>query len=140
MTINRPNKSIELSGNPISPLPPPPLPPLCTHVSRYPLNLTYPIRLFCVHGGISPNLDTLGDIKMINRFVEPVDGSLLADLLWADPDDDEAVVQTRTGDRSPDDCVSTEVCVPVWRGGQGGGGGADERHCGERDNVTRCMW
>ncbi|CAM9524739.1 unnamed protein product, partial [Sphacelaria rigidula] len=61
--------------------------------------------LFCVHGGISPRLGTLQDIRALNRRVEPVDGSLLADLLWSDPSDDEAVVQTKMVADSPEDSV-----------------------------------
>ena len=38
-----------------------------------------------MHGGISQNVRTLGNIKEINRFVEPpVDGTF-CDLLWSDP-------------------------------------------------------
>lgn len=39
---------------------------------------------FCVHGGISPELEKLSDLQTINRFQEPSDG-LFCDLLWADP-------------------------------------------------------
>lgn len=45
--------------------------------------------------------------------MEPVDGSLLADLLWSDPSDDEAVVQTKMVADSPEDTVMPEVCVPL---------------------------
>ncbi|THH18145.1 hypothetical protein EW146_g2790 [Bondarzewia mesenterica] len=42
-------------------------------------------KFFCVHGGISPHLDTLEDIHRMNRFEEPQAHGLLCDLLWADP-------------------------------------------------------
>ncbi|KAI0281767.1 Metallo-dependent phosphatase-like protein [Russula aff. rugulosa BPL654] len=42
-------------------------------------------KFFCVHGGISPELNVVADIDRINRFMEPASAGLLCDLLWADP-------------------------------------------------------
>lgn len=42
-------------------------------------------KFFCVHGGISPELNTLDDIRRMHRFEEPKSHGLLCDLLWADP-------------------------------------------------------
>jgi serine/threonine-protein phosphatase 2B catalytic subunit len=39
----------------------------------------------CMHGGISPELETIEDINKINRFVEPPLQGFLCDLLWSDP-------------------------------------------------------
>ena len=43
-------------------------------------------RIFCVHGGLSPQLDNLQQIKAIQRPTGIPETGLLADLLWSDPD------------------------------------------------------
>jgi len=44
-------------------------------------------RVFCVHGGLSPNLQGIDQIRAIDRKQEvPHDGPM-CDLLWSDPDD-----------------------------------------------------
>jgi serine/threonine-protein phosphatase PP1 catalytic subunit len=43
-------------------------------------------KIFCVHGGISPDLKTLDDIRNIQRPIEVPEEGLLCDLLWSDPD------------------------------------------------------
>ncbi|CDK24228.1 unnamed protein product [Kuraishia capsulata CBS 1993] len=54
--------------------------PLCAIMNK---------QFFCVHGGISPELDTLQDIEKLNRFVREIPShGLMSDLLWADPRDD----------------------------------------------------
>jgi len=39
----------------------------------------------CIHGGLSPELHTLDDLKSIDRFREPPTHGLMCDILWADP-------------------------------------------------------
>jgi serine/threonine-protein phosphatase PP1 catalytic subunit len=43
-------------------------------------------RIFCCHGGISPELTHLSDIYQIKRPSEIPDHGLLCDLVWADPE------------------------------------------------------
>ncbi|WVZ11068.1 hypothetical protein V8G54_015598 [Vigna mungo] len=45
-------------------------------------------KILCMHGGLSPDMDSLDQIKAIERPVDVPDQGLLCDLLWADPDTD----------------------------------------------------
>ncbi|KAA6411547.1 MAG: serine threonine- phosphatase 2b catalytic subunit [Lasallia pustulata] len=42
-------------------------------------------QFLCIHGGLSPELHTLEDLKSIDRFREPPTHGLMCDILWADP-------------------------------------------------------
>nr|GFA59507.1 serine/threonine-protein phosphatase PP1 isozyme 9 [Tanacetum cinerariifolium] len=43
-------------------------------------------KIFCVHGGLSPELENLRQIEVIERPIDiPCDG-ILRDLLWSEPD------------------------------------------------------
>ncbi|XP_071796976.1 serine/threonine-protein phosphatase PP1-gamma catalytic subunit B-like [Asterias amurensis] len=44
--------------------------------------------IFCMHGGLSPDLSTIDQLRHINRPLDIPDHGLVCDLLWADPDDD----------------------------------------------------
>jgi len=46
-------------------------------------------RVFCVHGGLSPNLHSLDQIRLIDRKQEVPHEGAMCDLLWSDPDDIE---------------------------------------------------
>ncbi|KAK3196041.1 3',5'-cyclic-nucleotide phosphodiesterase (PDEase) (3':5'-CNP) [Lecanicillium sp. MT-2017a] len=45
-------------------------------------------QFLCIHGGLSPELHTLDDLRNINRFREPPTQGLMCDILWADPLED----------------------------------------------------
>jgi len=60
----------------------------CTEIFDY-LSLSALIddKIFCVHGGLSPSINTLDQIRSIDRKQEvPHDGSM-CDLMWSDPED-----------------------------------------------------
>jgi diadenosine tetraphosphatase ApaH/serine/threonine PP2A family protein phosphatase len=42
-------------------------------------------KIFCCHGGLSPNLKTLDQLRRISRPLEIEDKGLVVDLLWSDP-------------------------------------------------------
>ena len=43
-------------------------------------------KILCMHGGLSPDLKSIENIKDISRPTEIPDNGLLCDLLWSDPD------------------------------------------------------
>ncbi|KAK7003476.1 serine/threonine-protein phosphatase alpha-3 isoform-like isoform X1 [Biomphalaria glabrata] len=47
-------------------------------------------KIFCCHGGLSPELRTLSQIRKIHRPLDVPDEGLVQDLLWADPHPDPA--------------------------------------------------
>ena len=47
-------------------------------------------KIFCVHGGLSPSLTHMDDIRQIARPTDVPDYGLLNDLLWSDPADMDA--------------------------------------------------
>ncbi|KAL6946988.1 3',5'-cyclic-nucleotide phosphodiesterase (PDEase) (3':5'-CNP) [Hanseniaspora vineae] len=62
----------------------------CTSFNALPLAALMNNQYFCVHGGISPELQHYNDVntKIPNRFKEIPSRGLMCDLMWADPMDD----------------------------------------------------
>jgi len=52
-----------------------------------PLSALVDNKIFCVHGGLSPKIDTLDDIRKLDRVQEVPHEGPLCDLIWSDPDD-----------------------------------------------------
>lgn len=46
-------------------------------------------KIFCVHGGLSPQIETLQDINNINRFQEMQPEGPFVDLMWSDPGEED---------------------------------------------------
>lgn len=51
-----------------------------------PIAATINDKIFCIHGGLSPQLEDLSQIESIKRPTDIPDKGLLTDLLWSDPD------------------------------------------------------
>jgi len=62
----------------------------CTEIFDY-LSLSAIIedRIFCVHGGLSPSINTLDQIRTIDRKQEVPHEGPMCDLMWSDPEDIE---------------------------------------------------
>eukprot|EP01088_Endostelium_zonatum_P008954 TRINITY_DN22139_c0_g1_i1.p1 TRINITY_DN22139_c0_g1~~TRINITY_DN22139_c0_g1_i1.p1 ORF type:complete len:317 (-),score=64.94 TRINITY_DN22139_c0_g1_i1:37-951(-) len=60
----------------------------CTEIFDY-LSLSAIVsdKIFCVHGGLSPNISNLDQIRTINRKQEVPHEGPMCDLLWSDPDE-----------------------------------------------------
>ncbi|RKP12475.1 Metallo-dependent phosphatase-like protein, partial [Piptocephalis cylindrospora] len=45
--------------------------------------------IFCVHGGLSPSIHSIDQVKVLDRFREVPHEGPMADLVWSDPDPDK---------------------------------------------------
>ncbi|KRX52925.1 Serine/threonine-protein phosphatase 2A catalytic subunit beta isoform [Trichinella sp. T9] len=53
----------------------------------FPLTALVDNQIFCLHGGLSPSIDTLDHVRGIDRLQEVPHEGPMCDLLWSDPDD-----------------------------------------------------
>ena len=54
-------------------------------------------RVLCVHGGLSPEIKTLDQIRIIQRNQEIPHEGAFCDLMWSDPEDIETWQQSPRG-------------------------------------------
>jgi len=59
----------------------------CDLFDFMPLSALVDNKIFCVHGGLSPKIDTLDDIRKLDRVQEVPHEGPICDLIWSDPDD-----------------------------------------------------
>ena len=52
-----------------------------------PLTAVVESKIFCLHGGLSPSLDSLDQVRALDRVQEVPHEGPMCDLLWSDPDD-----------------------------------------------------
>lgn len=52
-----------------------------------PLTAVVDSEIFCLHGGLSPSIDTLDHIRALDRLQEVPHEGPMCDLLWSDPDE-----------------------------------------------------
>lgn len=73
-----------------------------------PIAATIGNKIFCIHGGLSPHLKNLDQIKNIKRPTDIPEKGLLSDLLWSDPDG-SAQQEWSENDRGVSFCFSKKV-------------------------------
>ena len=52
-----------------------------------PISAVVDNSIFCLHGGLSPSVETLDNINQLSRFTEIPQEGPFTDLLWSDPED-----------------------------------------------------
>ncbi|KAI9660415.1 MAG: hypothetical protein M1821_009765 [Bathelium mastoideum] len=68
-------------------------------------------KIFCVHGGLSPSLQHMDDIRNIQRPTDVPDYGLLNDLLWSDPADLNPGSDWEANERGVSYCFGKKVIL-----------------------------
>jgi len=70
----------------------------CTELfDALPLAAVISDKVFCVHGGLSPSIITIDEMKKLNRFQEIPHEGPMCEILWSDPEDIEEWEQNPRG-------------------------------------------
>ena len=70
----------------------------CTEIfDLFPIAAIIDNSIFCVHGGLSPDIHTIQDIESIQRKQEPPVSGGYCDILWSDPDEIEGFQNSPRG-------------------------------------------
>lgn len=78
--------------------------PLCATVNK---------EYICMHGGISPQMNTVEELNTLDRFQEPGLSGTLCDLLWADPVDEKQAPKVNFTGNKERDCSVKFGLKPV---------------------------
>lgn len=54
-------------------------------------------KIFCIHGGLSPDIKSLDEIRLIERRMEIPNEGQFTDLMWSDPEDIETFAMSPRG-------------------------------------------
>ena len=54
-------------------------------------------KIFCIHGGLSPEIKSIDQIRLIDRRVEVPHEGPFSDMMWSDPEDIEAWAMNQRG-------------------------------------------
>jgi diadenosine tetraphosphatase ApaH/serine/threonine PP2A family protein phosphatase len=84
---------------------------LCTDVFDYlPIAATIDNEVLCVHGGLSPDIETLDQINQLDRKKELPESGPICDLMWSDPDEAPSVAyEWRESDRGVGFCFNSNA-------------------------------